>query len=87
MESFFWTVVILGGAVLVAGAIVYAMVRRREARKPASVKSLEKERRQEALASEKDEVLEEALEDTFPASDPVSATATTTSGAPDRERN
>lgn len=32
-----------------------------------------------------DDMLEEGLEDTFPASDPVSATSTTTSGAPARK--
>ena len=50
----------------------------RDERNPA-VASLEKERRMRAEGE-----LEEGLEDTFPASDPVSATSPTTSGAPGR---
>jgi hypothetical protein len=46
----------------------------------AAVASLEKERRLRAEGE-----LEEGLEDTFPASDPVSITSTTTSGAPERK--
>ncbi|UCI21110.1 hypothetical protein FJ970_09220 [Mesorhizobium sp. B2-1-8] len=47
--------------------------------KTAAVRSLELERRQEADAEEE---LEEGLEDTFPASDPVSITGSSISGAP-----
>jgi len=47
-------------------------------RKSPAVKSLEEERRNPDMESE----LEEALEDTFPASDPVSITDTTIAGAP-----
>lgn len=41
-------------------------------------------RAEQAKAAAGDE-LEEGLEDTFPASDPVSATSTTTSGAPSKQ--
>ncbi|WP_108723190.1 hypothetical protein [Mesorhizobium sp. ORS 3428] len=47
-------------------------------RKTAAVRSLEQERHR--LLEE--EELEEGLEDTFPASDPVSITGTSISGAP-----
>ncbi|RRI07802.1 hypothetical protein EH240_00750 [Mesorhizobium tamadayense] len=47
-------------------------------KKTAAVRSLEKERHREI----EDEELEEGLEDTFPASDPVSITGTSISGAP-----
>jgi hypothetical protein len=43
------------------------------------VRSLEQERRDDAL---KEEELEEGLEDTFPASDPVSVTQPTIPGKP-----
>lgn len=42
-------------------------------------------RAEQARAADADE-LEEGLEDTFPASDPVSATSTTTPGAPPKRR-
>ena len=45
-----------------------------------AVKSLERE--QESQENVPQEELEEGLEDTFPASDPVSATSTTVSGSP-----
>ncbi|MEO5758148.1 MAG: hypothetical protein ABIQ51_14965 [Mesorhizobium sp.] len=48
-------------------------------RKSAAVRSLEHERHQEVSAEEE---LEEGLEDTFPASDPVSITGTAIPGAP-----
>ncbi|WP_192255499.1 hypothetical protein [Mesorhizobium silamurunense] len=47
-------------------------------KKTAAVRSLERERHHEV----EDEELEEGLEDTFPASDPVSITGTSISGAP-----
>ena len=53
----------------------------KSARKTAAVRSLERERHHELSAEEE---LEEGLEDTFPASDPVSITATSISGAPAR---
>lgn len=46
--------------------------------KSPAVKSLEEERRHPGTESE----LEEGLEDTFPASDPISITDTTIAGAP-----
>ena len=51
-------------------------------KKSPAVKSLEEERRHPASEDE----LEEGLEDTFPASDPVSATEPTVPGAPDRSK-
>ncbi|MDX8530518.1 hypothetical protein RFM41_02045 [Mesorhizobium sp. VK25A] len=47
-------------------------------RKTAAVRSLEHERRHEI----EEEELEEGLEDTFPASDPVSITGSSIPGAP-----
>jgi hypothetical protein len=47
--------------------------------KSPAVRSLEQERRDDAL---KEEELEEGLEDTFPASDPVSVTQPTIPGKP-----
>ncbi|PBB69861.1 hypothetical protein CK228_04380 [Mesorhizobium sp. WSM4312] len=47
--------------------------------KTAAVRSLEHERHREADAEEE---LEEGLEDTFPASDPVSITSSAIPGAP-----
>ena len=49
-------------------------------RKTPAVRSLEQERRHEV----EEEELEEGLEDTFPASDPVSITGTAIPGAPAR---
>ncbi|TGQ33879.1 MULTISPECIES: hypothetical protein [unclassified Mesorhizobium] len=51
----------------------------KSARKSPAVRSFEHEQRREASAEEE---LEEGLEDTFPASDPVSITGTSISGAP-----
>jgi hypothetical protein len=48
--------------------------------KTSAVKSLEKERRKGI----DDEELEEGLEDTFPASDPVSVTSSAIPGGPDK---
>jgi hypothetical protein len=48
-------------------------------KKTAAVRSFEHERRHEVSAEEE---LEEGLEDTFPASDPISITGTSISGAP-----
>ncbi|TPI43156.1 hypothetical protein FJ414_06150 [Mesorhizobium sp. B3-1-6] len=47
-------------------------------RKTSAVRSLEREKHRQV----EDEELEEGLEDTFPASDPVSITSTTIPGAP-----
>ncbi|RJT30972.1 hypothetical protein D3227_29425 [Mesorhizobium waimense] len=51
------------------------------ARKTPAVRSLERERDHVVSAEEE---LEEGLEDTFPASDPISITSTSISGAPAR---
>jgi hypothetical protein len=53
----------------------------KSARKTPAVRSYEREQRDGASAEEE---LEEGLEDTFPASDPVSITGTSISGAPAR---
>ncbi|KUM28923.1 hypothetical protein AU467_01295 [Mesorhizobium loti] len=50
----------------------------KSSKKTAAVRSLERERHHEV----EEEELEEGLEDTFPASDPVSITGTSISGAP-----
>ncbi len=47
-----------------------------------AVRSYEKEKRRK----ENEEELEEGLEDTFPASDPVSVTSPSSSGTPDRKK-
>jgi hypothetical protein len=52
-----------------------------QAKKTSAVRSLERERRHDVSAEEE---LEEGLEDTFPASDPVSITGTSIPGAPAR---
>ncbi len=53
----------------------------RKASKTSAVRSLEKEQREETPSTPEEE-LEEGLEDTFPASDPVAVTSTSISGAP-----
>ncbi|CAN7344802.1 hypothetical protein [Mesorhizobium sp. LjRoot246] len=50
-------------------------------KKTPAVRSLEHERHREVSAEEE---LEEGLEDTFPASDPVSITGSSISGAPEK---
>lgn len=52
-----------------------------EVEKTAAVRSLEKESHGDVSSEEE---LEEGLEDTFPASDPVSVTSTSIPGAPAR---
>jgi hypothetical protein len=49
------------------------------ARKSSAVRSMEREQRSQ---KEKGQELERGLQETFPASDPVSPTSSTTSGAP-----
>lgn len=80
MTSTFILLVILGAALVVAAVYAYSRMNAEEppVRETAATRSLEAER---AHAAETDE-LEEGLEDTFPASDPVSVTSTTTTGAP-----
>ncbi len=53
----------------------------RKASKTSAVRSLEKEQREETPSTPEEE-LEEGLEGTFPASDPVSITGTAIPGAP-----
>lgn len=48
-----------------------------------ATRSLDKER----ARADAEEALDEGLEDTFPASDPVSVTGTSTSGAPNDKRS
>jgi hypothetical protein len=54
--------------------------------KSAAVRSLRKEQGKQAARTpaDKEAELERGLKDSFPASDPVSATNTTTSGEPDK---
>lgn len=57
--------------------------------KSPAVKSLERERRGQATRTQKQEVedeLEEALEDTFPASDPISMISSSIPGKPKKKR-
>ncbi len=57
--------------------------------KSPAVKSLERERRGQAPRTQKQETedeLEEALEDTFPASDPISMISSSIPGKPKKKR-
>ncbi|MEP9372471.1 hypothetical protein [Mesorhizobium sp. KR1-2] len=56
-----------------------------KARKSPAVRSLERERRKQAAL--KEEELEEGLEDTFPASDPVSVISTSIAGRPKKPKH
>ncbi len=58
-----------------------------DAKKSPAVKSLEREKRkQKQHADLQEEELEEGLEDTFPASDPVSVTSSSVSGGPKKKQ-
>ena len=58
-----------------------------DAKKSPAVKSLEREKsKQKQGADLREEELEEGLEDTFPASDPVSITSSTHSGGPKKQK-
>ncbi len=58
-----------------------------EKKKSPAVKSLEHEkRRQKHEADVREEELEEGLEDTFPASDPVSVTSSSIPGGPKKKQ-
>ncbi|MGB3416162.1 MAG: hypothetical protein WBG88_09115 [Mesorhizobium sp.] len=57
----------------------------RKASKTSAVRSLEKEQREETPSTPEEE-LEEGLEGTFPASDPVSSISTSIPGKPKRRR-
>lgn len=60
------------------------------AKKSPAVKSLEREKREQArkkrTADLREEELEEGLEDTFPASDPVAVTSTSHPGGPKKRK-
>ena len=57
-----------------------------EAKKSPAVKSLEREkRRQKQDANLREEELDEGLEDSFPASDPVSVTSSSIPGGPKKK--
>lgn len=61
--------------------------KRDDAKKSPAVKSLEKEKRRQKQKSDlREEELDEGLEDTFPASDPVSITSSTHSGGPKKQK-
>jgi hypothetical protein len=58
-----------------------------DAKKSPAVKSLEREKRkQKRDADKREEELEEGLEDTFPASDPVSVTSSSIPGGPKKQK-
>ena len=58
-----------------------------EKKKSPAVKSLEREkRRQKHEADVREEELEEGLEDSFPASDPVSVTSSSIPGGPKKKQ-
>jgi hypothetical protein len=120
MTEILWLLIVLGGPILIAVLLAYALVNRRkpstgeaaaqrsatrhlyeDEEKPApppldkvatprderetpATRSL---RAEQERKSRLEEELDEGLEDTFPASDPVSVTSTTTTGAPKQRRN
>jgi hypothetical protein len=58
-----------------------------DAKKSPAVKSLEREQRKQSQdADKREEELEEGLEDTFPASDPVSVTSSSIPGGPKKKQ-
>jgi hypothetical protein len=58
-----------------------------DAKKSPAVKSLEREKRkQKRDADKREEELEEGLEDTFPASDPVSVISSSIPGGPKKQK-
>jgi hypothetical protein len=58
-----------------------------DAKKSPAVKSLEREKRkQKQKADLREEELEEGLEDSFPASDPVSVTSSSIPGGPKKKQ-
>lgn len=59
---------------------------RPEKESPAARSLRAEQARQARVGQDHEDELEEALEDTFPASDPVSLTSSTTSGAPPRAK-
>jgi biopolymer transport protein ExbB/TolQ len=126
MTEILWLLIVMGGPILIAVLLAYALLNRRkrstgeaaaqrsatrqlyeEKEKPApapldKIVDTEKEEagsgksretpatrsfRAERERANTEEELEEGLEDTFPASDPVSATSSTTTGAPKQRRS
>lgn len=119
MTEILWLLIVIGGPILIAVLLAYAMLNRRKrstgeaAAQRSATRQLYEEKEEPAPAplnkvatpdepretpatrsfraeqarANADEELEEGLEDTFPASDPVSATSTTTTGAPKQRRN
>lgn len=58
-----------------------------DAKKSPAVKSLEREKRkQKQDADKREEELDEGLEDSFPASDPVSVTSSSIPGGPKKQK-
>ena len=58
-----------------------------DTKKSPAVKSLEREKRKQKQGADKrEEELEEGLEDSFPASDPVSVTSSSIPGGPEKEQ-
>jgi hypothetical protein len=55
-------------------------------KKSPAVRSLEREQRMRAK-KDKDQQLDEGLEDTFPASDPISVTSTSIPGGPKKRKH
>lgn len=96
MNETVWFLIAVGGPLAIAVALAYVLMTRRRrlgeenegvaaqrvGDRSDAVRSLEAERRRHLP----DDELEEGLEDTFPASDPVSVTSSTTPGAPSRDR-
>ena len=83
MSTTMWVILVL--VLVVVGVYAFSRSSRRDAapiRETAATRSLEAERARSAAAGDE---LEEGLEDTFPASDPVSATSTVTPGAPPKQ--
>lgn len=81
------TWVIIGLVLIVLAIWAFSRSSRRDAapvRETAATRSFEAERERNAAAEDE---LEEGLEDTFPASDPVSATNTVTPGAPPKNQH
>jgi hypothetical protein len=85
MSTTFMVIAVLGAVLVILAVYAYSRMNSGDAapvRETAATRSFEAER---ARATEGDE-LEEGLEDTFPASDPVSVTSTVTPGAPPKQR-
>lgn len=122
MTETLWLLIVMGGPILIAVLLAYAMLNRRKrsvgeaaAQRSATRHLYEDEeepappplKKVAASGDERDtpaarslraeqaeqernrleEELDEGLEDTFPASDPVSVTSTTTTGAPKQRRD